>query len=104
MDSVASIDSDVSIQRKKYDEITNNLAKQLNLNQKPIGICELCGKDILEEADATCALNQLYHHNCFTCDTCGRTLRGKKFYKVNCLFDSNIFHLSHLTVKENGDF
>ncbi|VDK75042.1 unnamed protein product [Litomosoides sigmodontis] len=74
--------SDASIQLKKCDEITNNLTKQLNLNRKPIGICELCGKDILEEMDATCALNQLYHQNCFTCDTCGRTLRGKKFYKV----------------------
>lgn len=83
MDSVASTDSGVSVQRKKYDDITGNLEKQLNLNRKPIGTCELCGKVILEEVDATCALGQLYHQNCFTCDVCGRTLRGKKFYKVN---------------------
>ncbi|EFO20318.2 LIM domain-containing protein [Loa loa] len=82
MDSVTSTDSGISVQRKKYDEITNNLEKQLNLNRKPIGICELCGKAILEEMDATCALGQLYHQNCFTCDMCGRTLRGKRFYKA----------------------
>ncbi|VDM22388.1 unnamed protein product [Wuchereria bancrofti] len=82
MDSVASTDSGVSLQRKKYDEITNNLEKQLNLNRKPIGICDLCKKAIMEEMDATCALGQLYHQNCFTCDICGRTLRGKKFYKT----------------------
>ncbi|KAL3997615.1 LIM domain family protein [Acanthocheilonema viteae] len=82
MDSVTSTDSGVSVQRKKYDEMTNNLEKQLNLNRKPIGICELCGKAILEEIDVTCALGQLYHQNCFTCDMCGRTLRGKKFYET----------------------
>uniref|UniRef100_A0A0R3RJY9 LIM domain-containing protein n=1 Tax=Elaeophora elaphi TaxID=1147741 RepID=A0A0R3RJY9_9BILA len=82
MDSVASTDSGVSMQRKKYDEITSNLEKQLNLNRKPIGICDLCGKAVMEELDATCALGQLYHQNCFTCDMCGRTLRGKKFYKT----------------------
>ncbi|MCP9264294.1 Wilms tumor protein 1-interacting-like protein [Dirofilaria immitis] len=56
MDSLTSTDSGVSVQRKKYDEITNSLEKQLNLNRKPIGICELCEKAILEEADVTCAL------------------------------------------------
>ncbi|CAG9529763.1 unnamed protein product [Cercopithifilaria johnstoni] len=82
MDSVTSTDSGISIQRKKYNEITNNLEKQLNLNRKPVGICELCSKAIMEEMDAICALGQLYHQNCFTCDLCGRTLRGKKFYKI----------------------
>uniref|UniRef100_A0A915PKA0 LIM zinc-binding domain-containing protein n=1 Tax=Setaria digitata TaxID=48799 RepID=A0A915PKA0_9BILA len=82
MDSVTSSDSGVSLQRRKYDEMTKSLEKQLNLGRKPIGICELCGKAIIEEADVTCALGQLYHQNCFTCDMCGRTLRGKKFYKT----------------------
>ncbi|VDN02642.1 unnamed protein product [Thelazia callipaeda] len=82
VDSVASADSGISSQRKKYDEITNNLEKQLNLSRKPIGLCEICQKAVIEESDATCALGQLYHQNCFTCDICGRTLKGKKFYKT----------------------
>ncbi|VDK65427.1 unnamed protein product [Gongylonema pulchrum] len=82
MDSVASTDSGVSMQRKKYEEITSSLEKQLNLNRKQVGICALCEKAIVEEADVTYALGQVYHQKCFVCDICGRTLRGKKFYKV----------------------
>lgn len=93
IDSVTSSDSGVSVHRKKYNEITDSLEKQLNLNRKPIGICELCGKAVLEEMDATCALGQLYHQNCFTCDMCGRTLRGKKFYKV--VYSSMAKHFVH---------
>lgn len=70
-------------QQQKYQEITERIEKELKSTQTSIGICGICGAELFERSEVVCALGKMFHNACLLCDICGRTLRGKKFYKVD---------------------
>ncbi|XP_063040903.1 LIM domain-containing protein 1-like [Engraulis encrasicolus] len=46
------------------------------------GVCARCRQDVSRDVQAYRALGRLYHHRCFACTVCSKTLEQQPFYSV----------------------
>lgn len=73
---------------KELTDLTLSIEREMEKQQKSssgsLGIsCFKCSKSINNRNEACQAMDNTYHGECFTCVSCGRSLKGKPFYNIN---------------------
>ena len=65
-------------------DLTDLLLKNLDNTSDPdfYGICYRCRKNVSGECKGCTAMSNVYHTECFLCNTCKTKLTGKEFYFV----------------------
>ncbi|XP_072035214.1 lipoma-preferred partner homolog isoform X2 [Amphiura filiformis] len=71
----------------EIDALTSLLVQNMDsgLGQEEgefFGMCARCGNKVIGENKGCTAMEQVYHIDCFTCDTCHTKLRGQPFYSL----------------------
>lgn len=74
---------------KELTDLTLSIEREMEKQQKstqslsPVSTCFKCSKSITDRNDGCQAMGNVYHGDCFTCVSCGRSLKGKPFYNIN---------------------
>ncbi|GAU94812.1 hypothetical protein RvY_06524 [Ramazzottius varieornatus] len=78
------LDNSVFQTESEVNNLTNLLVTKMNIPLDPnsYGLCTKCLRSVHFEDEGCTALDQLYHTNCFTCNQCGKPLRGGSFYNI----------------------
>ncbi|XP_022090292.1 lipoma-preferred partner homolog isoform X2 [Acanthaster planci] len=69
----------------EIDALTNLLMQNMEVAPDEgefFGICAKCGQKVVGDNNGCTAMDQVYHIDCFTCDTCHTKLRGFPFYAL----------------------
>lgn len=69
----------------KLNALTQQLEDEMesSVQGEYFGQCFKCSEKVTGANEACQAMGHIYHTKCFTCCSCGRTLRGKAFYNVH---------------------
>ncbi|KAL4234590.1 hypothetical protein ACF0H5_006231 [Mactra antiquata] len=70
---------------RKLNALTRQLEDEMESTSQGeyFGQCFKCSEKVTGANEACQAMGHIYHTKCFTCCSCGRTLRGKAFYNVH---------------------
>ncbi|XP_038077668.1 lipoma-preferred partner homolog isoform X3 [Patiria miniata] len=69
----------------EIDALTNLLMQNMEVTPDEgefFGICAKCGQKVVGDNNGCTAMDQVYHIDCFTCDTCHTKLRGFPFFAL----------------------
>ncbi|KAE9552303.1 hypothetical protein FO519_004489 [Halicephalobus sp. NKZ332] len=76
------LDEVESENQKRIDDLTESLSRQkIGSPSRVVGTCGKCFESVFDNNQVTYALDSLFHDQCFSCFSCKKPLRGRKFYR-----------------------